>query len=332
MRRPTWQNEYDTDPSPTCQKTTMSTSTSAGASTAAAPRAATGRATLIGISAILMWALLAPMTALTGKLPPFQTVAVAFAIGAATGICGTLAGGRNPLYHWRQPAEVWALSVGGLFGFHFLYFLSLKSAPAVEANLINYLWPLFIVLFSALLPGERLRWWHVGGALAGLAGTVLLVTKGSGFTIQTEFLPGYIAALGSALIWTTYSLLNRRYVGVPTDAVAGFCLATSVLAAGCHLAWETTIWPETAVGWIALVGLGIGPVGAAFFAWDHGVKRGDIRALGALSYASPLLSTLLLIAFGLTEGHWTVWAACALIVGGALLASHEVVTGRRRKS
>ena len=159
----------------------MSSSSTAGAIT----RPAAGRATLIGISAILMWALLAPLTALTGTLPPFQTVAVAFAIGGVTGICGTLAGGRHPVRSMRQPAAVWLLNVGGLFGFHFLYFLSLKSAPAVEANLINYMWPLFIVLFSALLPGERLRWWHIAGALAGLAGTGLLVTKGSGFTIRT---------------------------------------------------------------------------------------------------------------------------------------------------
>ena len=193
---------------------------------------ATGRATLIGISAILMWALLAPLTALTGTLPPFQTVAVAFAIGGVTGICGTLAGRRDPLRAMRQPAAVWLLNVGGLFGFHFLYFLSLKSAPAVEANLINYMWPLFIVLFSALLPGERLRWWHIAGALAGLAGTGLLVTKGSGFTIRTEYLAGYIAALGSALIWTTYSLLNRRFGKVPTDAVSGFCLVTAGVGAG----------------------------------------------------------------------------------------------------
>src|SRR3954451_22991542 len=152
------------------QKSTMNPSSTAGVPASAVAKPATGRATLIGISAILMWALLAPLTALTGALPPFQTVAVAFAIGGLTGLCGPLAGGRHPVRSMRQPAAVWLLNVGGLFGFHFLYFLSLKSAPAVEAKLINYMWPLFIVLFSALLPGERLRWWHIAGAVAGLAG------------------------------------------------------------------------------------------------------------------------------------------------------------------
>jgi len=143
-------------------------------------------------------------------------------------------------------------------------------------------------------------------------------------TVQPEALVDASRGMVDAGNWSVTDGWN-----VPTDAVSGFCLVTAGLALGCHLAWETTVWPGDAIGWVALVGLGIGPVGAAFFAWDHGVKRGDIRALGALSYASPLLSTLLLIGFGLTPGHWTVWAACGLIVSGALLASHEVVTGRR---
>lgn len=287
------------------------------------------RATLVGSTAILMWSTLAALTALTGAMPPFQMVAVAFGIAFLVGVAGSLLRGQNPLGHLRQPAAVWLVGVAGLFGYHFFYFLALKSAPPVQANLINYLWPLLIVLFSALLPGERLRWWHAAGALVGLAGTALLVTRGGALSVEAEYLPGYLSALACALTWSAYSVLSRRFGDVPTDAVGGFCLATAALALVCHLAFETTAWPPGAAGWAALAVLGIGPVGAAFFVWDHGVKRGDIRALGALSYATPLLSTLLLIVLGLAEGHWTVWAACALVVGGALLASHDVLLRRR---
>ncbi|HEV7368333.1 DMT family transporter [Arenibaculum sp.] len=294
-------------------------------------RPSVGRATAIGASAILMWSTLAALTTLAGGLPPFQMCAVAFAVAFLVGAAGSLVRGRNPFTHLRQPPAVWLLGVGGLFGYHFFYFLALQSAPPVEANLLNYLWPLLIVLFSALLPGERLRWWHGAGALAGLAGTVLLVTRGSGFEgIRAQYLPGYLAALACAVTWSAYSVLSRRFGDVPTDAVGGFCLATAVLAALCHLAFEQTAWPNGPLAWAALAALGLGPVGAAFFVWDHGVKHGDIRALGAMSYAAPLLSTLLLIALGLAEGRWTVWAACVLIVGGALLASRDLLRPARR--
>jgi len=203
-----------------------------------------------------------------------------------------------------------------------------QNAPPAEANLINYMWPLLIVVLAGLLPGERLGPAQVGGALLGLAGTGLLVTGGEGLSVRAEHAAGYAAAIGSALVWASYSVLSRRYGDVPTDAVAGFCAVTAVLALGCHLAFETTAWPAGTAAWLAVLALGLGPVGAAFFLWDHGVKRGDIQVLGASAYAAPPLSTLILAAAGLAEARWTLWAACALIVGGAVLAGSGLL--RRR--
>ncbi|HEY0832455.1 MAG TPA: EamA family transporter [Azospirillum sp.] len=290
-------------------------------------RAEVRRATAVGGTAIVLWSSLALLTTLSGTIPPFQLVAMAFALAFVVGTVAAVARGRDVVGVLRQPAPVWLLGVGGLFGYHFFYFLAFRLAPgaAVEVNLLNYLWPLLIVLFSALLPGERLRRGHVLGALAGLAGTVLLITgRNRGLSIDAADLPGYLSALACAVTWAAYSVLSRRFGNVPTEAVGGFCLATAVLAGLCHLAFEGTVMP---VGWewLAVLAMGVGPVGAAFFVWDHGVKRGDIRALGALSYATPLLSTFLLILFGQADAGWTVWAACALIVGGAVLASRDVL-------
>lgn len=287
-----------------------------------------GRATLIGFTAVLMWALLALFTALSGQVPPFQLLAMTFSVATAIGIVGALARGTSPLAHLRQPAPVWLLGVGGLFGYHFFYFLALRNAPAVEASLIAYLWPLLIVVFSALLPGERLRWFHVGGALLGLAGAALLVTKGQSLEIDPRYTLGYMAAGICALTWSTYSVASRRFGDVPTDAVGGFCAAAAILAVPCHLIFETTVWPQTAVEWLAVLALGLGPVGGAFFTWDIGVKKGDIQVLGASSYAAPLLSTLVLVAAGLAPATPEVAIACVLIVGGAVLAAHRMLQRR----
>jgi len=288
---------------------------------------AVARATLVGGSAVLMWATLALLTTLTGTVPPFQLVAMAFAIAFLLALGAWLARGQPILSVLRQPPAVWALGIAGLFGYHFFYFLALRQAPAVEASLINYLWPLLIVLFSALLPGERLRWFHVLGALAGLGGTVLLIAGGGAAGFAAAHWLGYLAAFACAFVWSGYSVLSRRFGQVPTDAVGGFCGATAVLAVLCHLLFETTVWPE-GVEWLAVLALGAGPVGAAFFVWDHGVKHGDIRALGAFAYAAPLLSTILLIVFGRGEASWRIAAACILITGGAALAAGDLL--RRR--
>jgi len=299
-----------------------------GANSATATRGGGATATVIGGGAVLLWATLALLTDLTGRVPPFQLMAMSFAVAFVTVVVVWLARGERPLGHLRQPPLAWVLGVGGLFGYHFFYFLALRNAPPVEAGLIAYLWPLLIVLMSALLPGMRLGWWHIGGAVAGLAGTVLLVTDGGGLQFKSEFALGYGGAVVCALTWSSYSVLSRRMAHVPTDAVGGFCGATAVFGLVAHLIFEQTVWPGDLVQWAAVVALGLGPVGAAFFLWDYGVKRGDIRVLGAASYAAPLLSTLLLVGFGRGQASWALGGACLLITGGGILAARDMLFRR----
>lgn len=283
-------------------------------------------ATLLGFGAIGLWGLLALFTAASGQIPPFQLTAMTFALGGSVGLAVVAArpGGLRLL---AQPPIVWLHGLAGLFGYHALYFTALRYAPAAEANLLNYLWPLLIVVFSALLPGQRLKPHHILGALLGLAGTVLLIAGrgGLGAGFDPAHLPGYAAAVGCALFWSVYSVTARLLPGVPTEAVAGFCLATALLALLCHLALETTVWPAGVVEWAAVAALGLGPVGAAFYLWDNGMKRGDIQILGAASYAAPVLSTLALVAFGFAQPSLVLGASVALIVVGSVIAARDLI-------
>jgi drug/metabolite transporter (DMT)-like permease len=278
------------------------------------------RATAIGFSAVLMWSLLAVLTVATGRVPPFQLAALTFAIGGAIGAIWVARAGA--LRDFVQAPAAWALGVAGLFGYHALYFIALRLAPPAEAGLLNYFWPLLIVLFSGLLPGERLHLHSVAGALLGLAGTVILFAA-KGIAPAMQFAAGYGAAFLAAFVWAGYSVLSRRFAGVPTAAVAGFCLATALLAALFHLALETTHWPETTGQWLAVIALGIGPVGIDNYAWDSGMKQGDIRLLGVASYAAPVLSTLFLVLAGYAPASWTLLAAALLIAGGGLVAASD---------
>jgi drug/metabolite transporter (DMT)-like permease len=287
------------------------------------------RATLIGFTAILMWSSLALFTAASGRVPPFQLAAMTFAIGGGLGALSFLFRPRA-IGALRQPLPVWALGVGGLFGYHALYFMALRLAPPAESGLINYLWPLLIVLFSSFLPGERLRAYHVIGALLGLVGTAVLIAGRTQLGFSTEYIPGYAAAFVAAFVWAIYSVLSRRFAAVPTDAVAGFCVVTAMLGAICHLLFERTVWPTNTGEWLAVLMLGLGPVGLAFYVWDIGMKRGDVRVLGAAAYAAPVLSTILLVLAGYAQATWSLTLAAALIAGGGVIAAKDMIFDRRR--
>jgi drug/metabolite transporter (DMT)-like permease len=279
---------------------------------------------MIGATALIIWSTLAVLTTFAAGLPALEILTLSFFVAFVLSMFVVLARGHTRLEDWRLPWGAWGLAITGLFGYHALYFLALVHAPAVEASLINYLWPLLIVLFSGFLPGERVTLYHILGAALGFAGAVLLLTGVDFQGFKPAYIPGYLAALAAAVIWAGYSVANRRFAHVPSHIIAGCCGVVAVLAAICHLAFETFVVPD-AEQWTAIFLLGAGPVGLAFFLWDYGTKHGRIQLLGAGAYFTPLLSTVLLIAFGKAQATLAVAAACALIILGALIA------GRRKK-
>ena len=267
------------------------------------------KAHLLALGAIALWATLASLGVALVHVPPFLLTGLALIIGSVP---------SWPLARqWRVPASTLALGVYGLFGFHFLLFVALRHAPPLEANLVNYLWPLLIVVLAPVfLPGLVLRPVHVIAALVGFVGAALAIVGGRG--LAGGFASGYVAAAGSAFIWASYSLLTRRVGHFPTAAVGLFGLLSGALALVCHVALE----PATSLSArdLVLIALtGLGPLGAAFFLWDAALKRGDPRRIGVLSYLTPLASTVLLAAT--TDRPLTPWIAAAalLIVGAAVI-------------
>ncbi|PKR88081.1 EamA family transporter [Pleomorphomonas diazotrophica] len=286
------------------------------------------RATLIGLTAILMWSMLGVFTGGSGAVPPFLLNALCFGLSGSLATIWLIARGRAGVL--RQPFKVWVVGTLGLFGYHALYFTALRTAPLVEAGLINYLWPLLIVLFSGFLPGERLRPHHLAGVILGFSGAALLVTAGRSLTLDGGYAFGYLAAFLAAVVWAGYSVVSRRFGGVPSEAVAGFCLATALLSLVCHLAFEQTVLPAAPLEWLMVLLLGAFPVGLAFFVWDHGVKHGDIQLIGTAAYATPVLSTLLLTLTGYGTLGWTTVVACALVTLGAVVVAWDALPFRRR--
>ncbi len=296
---------------------TDAASTSSANTTVVSPRTAT----LLGFGAVLLWSTLASLTALKGPgIPPFQTTAITFLIGGVTIAAIAVLSGRAAAM--KPTAASLPLGIYGLFVFHVLYFAALKLAPAAEASLITSLWALFTVLFSGLLPGHTLHLRHVVGALLGLGAATLLVwNKIGGSSDFPHSHIGFALAFGCALVWSSYSVMSRLVAAVPSESLALPCFITAALAFACSLAFEEWVTPQGATPWIALLLLGLGPVGAAFLIWDIGMKRGNVAYLGVLGYASPVISTGLLILLGLATPSWPLAIAVALILIAAKLAA-----------
>lgn len=277
------------------------------------------RATLIGFGAVLLWSLLATLTVATKPVPPFQLNALCFGIGALVGLIWIVNSKPGFTALKGQPLSLWLSGIAGLFASHTLYFTAMSLAPPAQTSLIAYLWPLLIVVFSGFLPSETQRPGHIIGAIVALIGAALVVIGNTGFTGGLHF--GYLVALVYACVWAGYSVISRRFRAAPVAVVAVFCAGTALLSAILHLLFETTAAPASPLGWLAVGALGIGPIGVAFYLWDHGMKHGNIQLLGVASYAAPALSTALLVATGIAAFSWSLVIAAVLVAAGAAIAS-----------
>ena len=271
------------------------------------------QANLYALGAIALWASLASLGVSLTHIPPFLLTGITLIIGSVPAWPFVL---RDPS-QWRIPMRTLALGVYGLFAYHFLLFIALRHAPPVEANLVNYLWPLFIVVLApVVLPGVALRVPHVVAALLGFGGAAIAIVGGRELSGTLAW--GYIPAAAAAFIWATYSLMTKRVTAFPTTAIGLFGLVSGALSLLCHVLLEPSVTLQ-ARDWSLLAVLGLGPLGGAFYLWDKALKLGDARHIGILSYITPLASTTLLIVVSGRSFSWSIGLATAMIISAAVM-------------
>lgn len=269
-------------------------------------------ATLTGYGALLMWSCYALMVTFLNDIPTFELLTIVFLGGfLIMAVRLTIRGEWNKI---KQPWLIWLVGIGGIIGNDMANIAALKAAPPIQVTLINYLWPMLVVVLASFLPTEHFTKKHFISSIIGLMGIYILVTHGQGLAgFNWTYLKGYVLAFSGSLIWAIYCVISRYHSQTPIEMLGMYFGVGVIISLISHFSYENTIFPSS-LQWLILAAMVLTTSGVAYYCWDYGCKKGDVKLLSILTYGNPVISTLVLIAFTPAQYNDYIAVACSFVI------------------
>jgi len=298
-------------------------------------------ATAGGFAAIVLWSTtVAFARSISEQVGPVTAAAAVYSVSGGAAVIALLRGGRNRERVWRLPAR-YLVGCGTLFvGYMLLLFLAIGWAAnrqqVLEVGLLNYFWPVLTLVLSTVLLGKKANWVLIPGTLLALAGLFLVVTQREAISWQSLARncvanPGaYSLALAAAVSWVLYSNLTRRWAGgQKSGAVVVFLpLTAMVLLVVCCFLDEPRAWGPGSL--IEAICLGVVTY-MAYWLWDNAMREGNVVAVAAASYLTPLFSTIVSCLYLAVVPGTKLWVGCGMLILGSILSWRSISVGSMAK-
>lgn len=268
---------------------------------------------LCAIGAVIIWSTLAVVVTFCANVNPLFITGAALLIGGIIGLPWVRA--------WAMPVSLFVIGTFCMLTYHVIYFYALQLAEPVGVSLIHYLWPVLIVILAPIVVPH------------GRPSTRSLVAGGIGFigaiiSCNPHQLPsgsdwiGYGLALVSAFLWVGYSLVAKKYPNVQSASVGLFCIVSGVVCLALYK--SVNPWPALRLSEMAaILYMGLGPMGGAFYLWDYAMKKANHEHVAILSYATPVLSTAFLALYLGLGMQWYIWVGAALVTVSMVMSQRS---------
>lgn len=250
-------------------------------------------ATKIGIVGLFLWAFAAFFNSQLSTVPVFEILTIALGIGFIGGLIRLSI--KRSWHKLKQPMRLYSVGFIGVFGNELLYVSSFKYAPAAHIVLINYLWPILVVLLASWVLKEKFSWRYFLAAILSFGSIAVFVLRNE--TMFSYYWVGYLLAFLGACFWSLYILVYRLSERMTPEMLTCYCGVGCLVSLAIHLQTEKfympTQWECLSLTWLGLIGMCI-----AFNFWNFGVKNGNVKLLSLLSYNNIVLSTGILTMLG----------------------------------
>jgi drug/metabolite transporter (DMT)-like permease len=277
---------------------------------------------------ILLWAATPLLvTGLARTLPVFEItfLATGFAVLAFVALVSARAQWTRFRDYSRRDLRVMIMmGATGIFPYTTLYYLAFALAPAAagEINIINYIWPVWILILSPLLLAERLTARKLVGIVLSFCGVYVIVSGGRFIRFDPAQWPAYTSAGCGAFFWGLFSVLGKRNRFELLTAMLVYNLAAfACFGVLCFAAVEFVV-PGPGE-WLLLACLGGLVNGAGYFFWLLALRSGDTAGISSAVYLTPFVALVYLTAAGRGAITWVQLTALALILAGPLIQSNR---------
>ncbi|MGQ0526609.1 MAG: DMT family transporter [Alphaproteobacteria bacterium] len=278
--------------------------------------------TACGVIALIMWAFTSVVLALLSGISTFEIVGAAFFL-CFIGMTGSQIVNKEPIAsYWRRPLSEYLFWLLGPGLYTVLLYMAFKMAPPFEVNILNYLWPILLVIFASFMHDVTLNLTRAAGIIAGFSGLFIVTIPPASDNFFDDFNWGHGLALICAVLWSSYSALRKK-PNYPMGFLAPLCFVFSMICFLLDMTFETTVIPNGFQIFLILV---LGITRLSYALWDTAMKSGDIMLLTSLSYFLPLITTLLLVVFGFGTERPLVALGAVLIIGGCLLVNADKIS------
>ena len=274
---------------------------------------------------VLIWATLATVVKIIlYDIPNFEalTISSVFAFVFLL-IMNIINGSVKELKHYRLKDYLMMSGLGflGLFLYSALYYYGISALSSQEACILNYLWPLMIVVFACILLKEKLTARKLIAMGMSFAGIVVLTVGTGGAASSGNRLWGIVACVTAAVCYGLFSVLNKKHSLNQNITMMWIWLTVSVCSLVSGMIFEK--WqPIVGVQWLGLGWLGVVVNAVAYLLWAIALKNAEDSAKVAnLAYLVPFLSIVLSSVVLKERITVNMVIAVVLIVGGILLQS-----------
>ncbi|MGA8165199.1 MAG: EamA family transporter [Waddliaceae bacterium] len=256
--------------------------------------------TFLGLFAVAIWSFAALLAVELTSIPTFELLFCEFLIAYLIVFARYSISKEKPSFTSFKKRDL-LIASAALIANQMFYYSAFRHSPAAQVDLINYLWPTLLILFSSFLPNEKWSSSYLIACIFCLFGVYTLLSPGESQNLSSNHLLGYFLAFGAAVTWALYSLYSR-YRGSSNSAscISWACGPAALVSLLMHLYFETFVFPNQYEIALILI-LGVFQMGLAFYFWERGLKKGCVKSLGLSSYSIPVFSVLLLVLFGKTD-------------------------------